>query len=68
MWAWAERLELYELIKKIEETCKKFKVNRVLIEDKASGLPVAQELRRRARASPIRSRIIRKPRTAPTLA
>lgn len=49
MWAWAERLELYELIKKIEETCKKFKVDRVLIEDKASGHPVQQELRRRGR-------------------
>jgi phage terminase large subunit-like protein len=49
MWAWAERLEVYELVKKIEETCKKFKVDRVLIENKASGLPVAQELRRRTR-------------------
>jgi predicted phage terminase large subunit-like protein len=49
MWAWAERLELYELIKKIEESCKKFKVDRVLIEDKASGHPVSQELRRRGR-------------------
>ena len=49
MWAWAERMELYELAKKIEETCKKFKVDRVLIEDKASGIPVAQELRRRGR-------------------
>jgi len=49
MWAWAERLEVYELIKKIEETCKKFKVDRVLIEDKASGIPVAQELRRRGK-------------------
>lgn len=49
MWAWAERLEVYELVKKIEETCRKFKVDRVLIENKASGLPVAQELRRRTR-------------------
>ena len=49
MWGWAERLELYELVKKVEETCKKFKVDRVLIEDKANGHPVAQELRRRAR-------------------
>src|SRR5215813_3501992 len=49
MWAWTERLELYELLMKIEETCKKFKVDRVLIEDKASGHPVAQELRRRGR-------------------
>src|SRR5262245_57557727 len=49
MWAWSERLELYELVKKIEETAKKFKIDRVLIEDKASGYPVAQELRRRGR-------------------
>lgn len=49
MWAWSERLELYDLVKKVEETCKKFKVDRVLIEDKASGYPVAQELRRRFR-------------------
>jgi len=49
MWAWTERMELYDLIRKIEETCKKFKVNRVLVEDKASGHPVAQELRRRGR-------------------
>ena len=47
MWAWAERLEFYDLIKKVEETCKKFKVDRVLIEDKTSGIPLAQELRRR---------------------
>ena len=57
MWAWAERLELYDLIKKIEETCKKFKVDRVLIEDKASGhpggagtAPAGQEYLRVARA------------------
>lgn len=50
MWAWAERLELYDLIKKIEESCKKFKVNRLLVEAKASGHPVAQEIRRRSRA------------------
>lgn len=49
MWAWSERLELYDLVKKIEATCKQFRVNRILIEDKASGHPVAQELRRRGR-------------------
>jgi predicted phage terminase large subunit-like protein len=49
MWAWTERMEVYELVRKIEETCKKFKVDRVLIEDKASGYPVSQELRRRGR-------------------
>lgn len=61
MWAWAERLELYELIKKIEETCKKFKVDRVLIEDRASGYPVAQELRRRGRN--ISERLFNNPKT-----
>lgn len=49
MWAWTARLEIYELIKEIEKSCKMFKVDRVLIEDKASGHPVAQELRRRGR-------------------
>lgn len=61
MWAWAERLELYDLIRKIEETCKKFKVDRVLIEDKASGFPVAQELRRRGRN--ISERLANNPKT-----
>jgi predicted phage terminase large subunit-like protein len=62
MWAWAERLELYELLRKIEETCKKFKVDRVLIEDKASGHPVAQELRRRGRV--ISDVLAQNPKTA----
>jgi predicted phage terminase large subunit-like protein len=62
MWGWAERLELYELVKKVEETCKKFKVDRVLIEDKASGYPVAQELRRRART--IADSLSHNPKTA----
>jgi predicted phage terminase large subunit-like protein len=61
MWGWSERLELYELIKKIEETCKKYKVDRVLIEDKASGYPVAQELRRRGRT--IAERLAKNPKT-----
>ena len=62
MWAWAERLELYELVKKIEETAKKFKIDRVLIEDKASGHPVAQELRRRGRV--ISDTLSHNPKTA----
>jgi predicted phage terminase large subunit-like protein len=61
MWAWSERLELYELVKKIEETCKKFRVDRVLIEDKASGHPVSQELRRRGRT--ISDRLSHNPKT-----
>jgi predicted phage terminase large subunit-like protein len=49
------------LIKKIEETCRKFVVNRVLIEDKASGIPLAQELRRRGMN--ISERLAQNPKT-----
>jgi len=49
MHAWADRLEFYELCNKVEETCKKWRVHKVIIEDKASGLPLADELRRRSR-------------------
>jgi len=61
MWAWSERLELYDLVKKVEKTCSDFKVDRVLIEDKASGYPVAQELRRRFRN--IGERLAHNPKT-----
>lgn len=61
MWSWSERLEFYDLIKKVEETCKKFIVNRVLIEDKASGIPLAQELRRRGMN--ISERLAQNPKT-----
>jgi len=46
MAAWQERLELADLVKKVAETCKKMKVDKLLVEGKASGLSVAQELRR----------------------
>jgi len=46
MAAWAERLELHDLVQKTVQTCKKFKVDTLLIENKASGYSVAQELRR----------------------
>jgi len=46
MMAWAERLELHALVLKVADTCRKMKVDRLLIEDKASGHSVAQELRR----------------------
>ena len=46
MDAWAERLELHDLVQKAVRTCKKFKVDTLLIENKASGYSVAQELRR----------------------
>ena len=46
MGAWQERLELSELVTKVASTCRKFKVDKLLVESKASGLSVAQELRR----------------------
>jgi predicted phage terminase large subunit-like protein len=55
MYAWQERLEFYDLIEKIINTCvispapashPRFPIDRLLIEGKASGLSVAQELHR----------------------
>ena len=46
MAAWQERLELSELVAKVASTCRKMKVDKLLVEGKASGLSVAQELRR----------------------
>lgn len=46
MAAWQERLELHELVEKVAKTCRLLKVDKLLIEDKAAGHSVAQELRR----------------------
>ena len=46
MHAWSEHLEMPELIRKISETCIRWKVSRLLIENKSVGMPVARELRR----------------------
>ena len=46
MYAWQERLELHELVEKVSETMRKFKVDNLLIENKAAGHSVAQEIRR----------------------
>jgi predicted phage terminase large subunit-like protein len=46
LWAWQERLELHELVLKVQESMKKFKVDKLLIENKAAGHSVAQEIRR----------------------
>lgn len=46
IYAWHERLELNPLVNKCAKICKKFKVDKLLIEDKAAGHSVAQELRR----------------------
>lgn len=46
MFAWAERLEFHDLVMKVESTCRKFGVDKLIIENKAAGHSVAQELRR----------------------
>ena len=46
MGAWQEHLELSKLVEKVAATCRKFRVDKLLVEAKASGLSVAQEIRR----------------------
>lgn len=46
MDAWQERLELHDLVKKVLESMKRMKCDRLLIENKAAGHSVAQEIRR----------------------
>jgi predicted phage terminase large subunit-like protein len=46
MHAWAERLELHDLVQRVRETMLQWQVDKLLIEGKASGLSVAQEIRR----------------------
>lgn len=46
MYAWAERLELPDLIEKVAETCRARRVDLLLIENKAAGISVGQEIRR----------------------
>lgn len=44
--AWRERLDFHPLVEKTHATCKRFKVDRLLIESKATGISVGQELTR----------------------
>ena len=46
IYAWQERLAFADLVQKIGQTCSRFQVDRVLVEDKAAGIPVSTELRR----------------------
>lgn len=46
MYAWAERLELHDLVERVRETMLRYGVDRLLVENKAAGHSVAQELRR----------------------
>jgi predicted phage terminase large subunit-like protein len=47
--AWRERLELHELVERVRATCTRRKADALLIEAKASGLSVIQEVRRLTR-------------------
>jgi predicted phage terminase large subunit-like protein len=44
--AWTARLALHDLVVKVDQTAKKYRVNWLLVEAKASGISVMQELRR----------------------
>ncbi len=46
MYAWQLKLELHELAEKVAATCSRMRVDRLLIENKAAGHSVAQEIRR----------------------
>ena len=60
IWAWQERLEFHDLIQRVTDTCTltatkkghpQFAVDKLLIESKASGMSVGQELHRMFRGS-----------------
>jgi len=44
--AWQDRLELHELVERVQETMERYSVEKLLVENKASGYSVAQEIRR----------------------
>jgi predicted phage terminase large subunit-like protein len=44
--AWAEHLEFHALMQKIQETCAKYQVEQLLVENKGPGLTLGQEMRR----------------------
>jgi predicted phage terminase large subunit-like protein len=46
MHAWDDRLELHNLVTRVAKVCVAMKVDLLLIENKASGISVAQEIRR----------------------
>jgi predicted phage terminase large subunit-like protein len=44
--AWEDYLDLHKLVERVAESCKRFKIDLLLIENKASGISVAQEISR----------------------
>lgn len=46
IYAWARHLDFAGLRRDVADTCRKFRVDRLVVEGKASGLSLAQEIRR----------------------
>lgn len=46
MYAWRARLPFHELIQRVTKTCRDWKIDRLIIEEKSAGISVLQELRR----------------------
>ncbi len=46
MYAWRDRKQLHELVHEAARICNKYKVDNLIIEAKATGISVAQEIRR----------------------
>jgi predicted phage terminase large subunit-like protein len=46
MYCWAERLRFHELVSRVGSDCKKFKVDRLIIENQTAGIPISTELAR----------------------
>lgn len=46
MYSWASRMAIHDLVSRVAADCKHFRVDRLLIEDKAAGHSVSQELYR----------------------
>ncbi len=44
LFCWAERMRIHELVSRVAADCKKYKIDRLIIEDKAAGHSVSQEL------------------------
>lgn len=46
MYCWAERMRIHDVVMRVGADCRRFKIDNLLIEDKASGHSVSQELYR----------------------
>ena len=46
MHAWKDHLALHDLVQRVADSCRRMKVDLLLVENKASGISVSQEIRR----------------------